>query len=140
MSFWVNAQSQIQRKVDSIKSLIPAATDTTRYNLTFGVAYELFDVDNHEAVLYAEQAYILARELGDSLRITKSGRLLGQLLRRVDELDEAIIKFQEVLPIAERNKFTVEEKRILNALALSYNFKAVYDRWRYVKKKGTRKK
>jgi len=127
LSFAKAQQSQVIRTVDSIKALIPNARDTAKYRLVFNVAYELFDVNNHEAVRYAEKAYILAKEFGDSLEITKSGRLLGQLLRRVDELDEAILRFSEVLPIAERNKYIGEEKRILNALALAYNFKAVYD-------------
>ncbi len=124
-----NAQSQPALPfVDSLKALIPLSTGTNKYDLTFKVAYELFDVNNQEAVLYAKQAYGLSLELGDSLQITKSGRLLGQLLRRVDRLDEAIIQFGSVLSIAERNQFIDEEKRILNALAVLYIYKAMYDR------------
>lgn len=124
-----SAQDQsILLLVDSLKAQIPAATDTSKYNLTFKVAYELFDVNNQEAVLFAKQAFHLSLEIGDSLKIAKSGRLFGQLLRRVDKPDEAISQFLNILPVAERNHFVDEQKRILNALAVSYLYKAIYDK------------
>ena len=124
-----NAQSQdVFHRVDSLKLLIPSATDTAKYTLIFNVAYELFDVDNQQAVLYANQAYQLALEIGDSLKITKSGRVLGQLLRRVDHSDEAIAQFMKILPITERNNLIVEQKRILNALVAAYMNEAMYDK------------
>lgn len=119
--------------IDSLKKVAASTkpTDTSMYRVVFKIAYELFDVDNREAVLYADQAYQLALRSGDSLQIIRSGRLFGQLLRRTDRLSDAISQFTTVLSIAERNGFVEEEKRILNALALAYNFQAVYDKALY---------
>ena len=131
---FLSAQSQNRIPlVDSLKKVAAFAkpTDTSMYKVVFKIAYELFDVDNQEAVLYGDQAYRLALLSGDSLQITRSGRLFGQLLRRTDRLGDAISQFLTVLPIAERNGFVEEEKRILNALAIAYNFQAVYDKALY---------
>jgi len=118
----------VYKKVDSLKALIGSSTGTELYQVYYQIGYELFEVDNYEAVQYAEQAFNTAKQIGDSAAITRSGRQYGQLLRRVDRLDDAISIFTEVLGIAERNKIVSEEKRILNALALAYNFKAMYDK------------
>ncbi|MEJ0031969.1 MAG: tetratricopeptide repeat protein [Bacteroidota bacterium] len=88
----------------------------------------MFDVDNPQAVEYAEQSFELAKQLGDSAAIVRAGRQYGQLLRRVDRLEDAIAIFVEVLGISERNNVVAETKRVLNALALAYNYKALYDK------------
>jgi signal transduction histidine kinase len=121
-------QADVVSKADSLKMIFPGASGKDRYTIAYKIAYELFEVDNHQALPWGERAYEFAKERGDSLEITRAGRLSGQLLRRVDKLDDAIERFHEVLPIAERNKFIGEEKRILNALALAYSFNALYDR------------
>jgi signal transduction histidine kinase len=125
----VTAQEKsVLEVVDSIKLLIPQSAGEKRYDLIFQVAYELFEIDNKQAVDYSEQAYKLALELGDSLRIVKSGRLSGQLLRRVGRADEAIDRFIQILTVAERNGIRDELKRILNALAVAYLNRAMYDK------------
>src|ERR1044071_5247190 len=118
----------ILRKVDSLKNNIPTAKGQDLYTTYYTIANELFDVDNPQAVQYAEQSFEIAKELGDSASIVKSGRQYGQLLRRVDRLDEAIEIFVEVLGISERNNVVAETKRVLNALALAYIYKALYDK------------
>lgn len=120
-------QAQKALNVDSMKQLLKSSTGVEKYKLTYQIGYELFDVDNVEALKYASEAHALSKQLGDSLEITRSGRVMGQLLRRLDRLDDAIMKFQEMLPIAERNGYVEEQKRILNALAVGYNYKAMYD-------------
>jgi signal transduction histidine kinase len=124
----LSAQSHSIPLVDSLKSLIPSAYGKAKYDLIYKVAYELFGVNNFEAVKFAATAHKLAKQLGDSLEITRSGRIYGQLLRRVAQNDSANIQFLKVLPIAERNNYTEERKRILNALAISYDEMASYDK------------
>lgn len=127
-SHTTRGQEDVMRKVDSLKAAYKGTTGKERYTIAYKIAYELFEVDNEQALPWGERAYEFAKELGDSTEIAKSGRLSGQLLRRVDRLDEAIERFHEVLPIAERNNIVIEEKRILNALALAYGFNALYDK------------
>lgn len=113
--------------VDSLKDKIAGATGEDLFRLHYQIGYELFDVDNQQAVIYSEKAYQLSKNLNDSLR-TRAARTYGQLLRRVDRLDDAIVVFREALDIAVSNNFIDEQKKILNALAISYNLKAMYDR------------
>jgi signal transduction histidine kinase len=126
--FAISSQAQETNSVvDSIKSLQVTAIGEEKFKLTYQLAYELFDVDNQEALVYGEEAQNLALQMGDSLAMTRSGRIVGQLLRRLDRPDDAIAQFLAVLPIAERNNFSEELKRILNGLAITYNFKGMYD-------------
>jgi signal transduction histidine kinase len=123
----VSQNEGVYQKVDSMKSKIAATTGEDLFKLYYHIGYELFDVDNSQAVVYSEKAYNLSKTLSDSLK-TRAARTYGQLLRRVDRLDEAIAVFNEALVIAEKNNYIDEQKKILNALAISYNFKAQYDR------------
>ena len=116
------------RTIDSLKLLLPYSENTTRYQILFGLAYELFDVDNVKALELSSESYELAKHLGDTIAIVKSGRINGQLLRRNDRLDDAIKVLSEILPIAHRNRMVDEEKSILNALAIAYTFIADYDK------------
>ncbi len=120
--------SQALSKVDSLKNELRVRVDDNRFNVLWGIAYELFDVDNLQAISYARQANALALRDGDSLGIVKSGRILGQLLRRVDELDESIDVLSGVLPISQRNNYLKETKLILNGLAIAFAYRADYDK------------
>lgn len=122
-----NVCSQTSSNVDSLRSILPRVTGNGRYEVLYRLAYDLFDVDNKSAVVYAKEAYDLAYDLGDSLKIVTSGRLTGQIFRRVEQLDVSISILSEVLPIAQRNGLVDEEKKILNALALIYTYRAEYD-------------
>jgi signal transduction histidine kinase len=113
--------------VDSLKSILKEKSGRDRYEILYQLAYDLFDVDNREASVYAKQAYDLAYDVGDSLKIVTSGRLAGQIYRRIDQLENSIDVLKEVLPIAKRNTYEDEEKKILNALALTHTLRAEYD-------------
>jgi signal transduction histidine kinase len=106
---------------------LKSVNENGRVELFILLSLELFDVDNPKAFEFSNQAYELSKKLGDSTRIVKSGRICGQLLRRLDKLEESIAILNEVYPIAKRNKFIADYKRILNGLAVSYTFKANYD-------------
>ena len=123
----VFSQQINQIRFDSIKAHLPGKTIQDRQYLMHAMAYELFDVDNSKAKRYADTAWLFAKQLGDSFKIVKTGRLRGQLLRRTERLNEAIAQFQQILPIAQRHHFVQEEKHTLNALGVAYNFKGVYD-------------
>ncbi|MBS1542013.1 MAG: hypothetical protein JST14_00125, partial [Bacteroidetes bacterium] len=60
--------AQDQRKIDSLKSMLTGTTDQKSYPLLWGLAYELYDVNNPEAVFYARRAHEVALQMGDSLQ------------------------------------------------------------------------
>jgi tetratricopeptide (TPR) repeat protein len=127
LNVMLQGHTQPMVSIDSLKALLPLNQGTKKYEILYKIAYEQFDVDNIEAEQFANEAHTLALELGDSLFITKSGRILGQLIRRTNQPERAINQLQKILPIAQRNSFVVEEKLILNALAITYTFIANYD-------------
>ncbi len=121
--------AQGSAKVDSLREELRLRGDANRYKILWGLAYELFDVNNEEALDFASQAYAFALKMGkDSLMIVESGRLSSQLLRRLHKLDESISMLEKVKPIAERNHLDGELARILNSLAIGHTFRAEYDR------------
>lgn len=107
------------------------ATNTTssseNYKHLWKLAYDAFDIDNHLALFYARRAQFTAYELADSIEIVKSSRLLGQLLWRVDRLNESAEILKSVIGVATRHHLYQELNRIENSLALGYTYAARYD-------------
>jgi tetratricopeptide (TPR) repeat protein len=118
----------LKQRIDSLRAVASSSSGLERYQAEFQIAYDLFDIDNSVAVNHAQFAYEVAQGETDTAKIVKSGRLYGQLLRRVACLDEAIEVFQEVLPLSEGLEDNVEEGRILNAMALTFTLQAVFDK------------
>jgi signal transduction histidine kinase len=93
--------------------------------VTLGI--EFAPHNNEQAFVYIDSAYRMAYRLGDSAQLVRAGRLKGMLLRRMTRLDESLEALNKVRLIAKRNKLNDEYKRILNALAIGYTYKANYD-------------
>lgn len=130
--FFAYAQAQVpdsvQRKVDSLKAMLPGDTPEDKYRLNYQMGYELFDLDNYEAVAFMETAFHTAKEIGDSTEIVHSGRLYGQLLRRVEKNKNAIAQLEYCIPIAERNDLKDELRNLYNSIAIAYTLNGVYDK------------
>jgi tetratricopeptide (TPR) repeat protein len=114
--------------MDSVDRNPSKLRSADRYEMVFKVAYDLFDVDNAEAVRYAGDAFEMARELGDSAKIVRSGRIYGQLLRRVGKLDEAILVMEPLIQMAERQHYAHDLRLLVSSLAIAYVFRGRYDR------------
>jgi tetratricopeptide (TPR) repeat protein len=118
----------LKHRIDSLKTLLNSPDVQERYAGEFGIAWELFDVDNPVAVHYARLAYRLALTMGDSNRIIHSGRIFGQLLRRVDELDSAVEVLGRVISYAERAENQAELAKMLNSLSVLYSYQGQVDK------------
>jgi len=128
-AFFFIAQAQERRVVDSLLSELQHAPDEQQIlKIKARLADELFDIDNQLCLRYADEAHQLAVKLGDSTRLVRMARMKGQMLRRLDRLQESIDILTEVLPIARRNNLREDYKKILNALAIVHTFQADYDK------------
>ena len=115
--------------IDSLHVLMETVADGKKLMLLkVELGWHYLYQNDSEAHKYASEAYDLAQQYGDSAQIVKSGRVAGQALRRLDRLQESVDILSSVLPIAKRNRFVEEHKKILNALALGYTYKAEYDK------------
>ncbi len=115
------------QKIDSLKSLLPTSSGLAKYNVLFELAYEYSDVNDSLSLVYADDLFALATELGDSSLITKAGRIRAGELRRLERLNEAIQMAQYVLRVARLQKNQAEIKLLLNSLAISHTLIAQYD-------------
>lgn len=116
------------QKIDSLKSLLPKSSGTTKYEVLYALAYEYSDVNDSLSLLFAEDLFTLAKSLGDSNLIVKAGRIKSGELRRLERLDEAIEGALVALQIARRHENLIEIKLLLNSLAISYTYLGLYDK------------
>jgi len=115
-------------KVDSLKRLLQSHQPIDKAEVLWNIAYELFDVDNPQALFYAERAYQEVWAKGDSLQIVKIGTTYGQLLRRVGELNRSMTISSSLLQIAKRHDFRKYRKMLLNSLGIIATSKSEFDR------------
>ena len=124
----ISTYAQNQPKIDSLKRLLENQIGTERWNALFELGYEYIDVNNQIGLMYGEQAFKIAKENGDSLKIVNAGILKASALRRMGKLDSAILTYSEIIYIAKRNNFIKELNFILNGAVLSYNLTSQYDK------------
>src|SRR5688572_15899003 len=110
----------LKQKIDSLIEVANSSQGLRKYKAEFQIAYDLFDIDNKVAAHHAAVAYEVALEEGDTAKTVRSGRLYGQLLRRISRLDDAIDIFLKLMPLSERMEDKTEQGKILNALAVAY--------------------
>jgi signal transduction histidine kinase len=114
--------------VDSLKAALTTQSTTDQYETLVELTIQYVDRDNNTALGFIEQAYTAALLLADTAKIVRSGRIKGQLLRRLDRLDETREIFDKLLLIAKRNNLDNDRKVILNSLAVLYTDMANYDK------------
>ncbi len=114
-------------KIDSLKSLLPVKSNINGIDLLVDLAIEYGEIDINSTYEYANEAFDIAKELGDSLRMVKTGRVKSQALKKLGKIEKAINLYNEMLLIAKRHHYKAEMKSILNGLGSSYLFKANYD-------------
>ncbi len=120
--------AQDQKKIDSLNSILPKNPTGNRAEILMDIGIEYASKDNSTALQYFKEAHSISLQLGDSAGIVSSGWLQGEILRRVQNINESDSILDYVLPIAERNNYAKDYKRILNTLAINHTFLANYDK------------
>lgn len=129
LGLFLPASAQDVGAIDSLLVMLNGARDERQVmSLNIELGWHYLNSNDAKAYEYSTEGFEAAKQIGDSADIVRSGRIRGQALRRLDRLQESIDIFTEVLPIAKRNRYTDEYKKILNSLALAYTFKAEYDK------------
>jgi tetratricopeptide (TPR) repeat protein len=114
-------------RIDSLKQKLASTPEPESFEINFQLAREVSYFGNNVALDYARKANLLACLKQDSLDIVRSLRLMGQLYRRLDNLDSAVYYLQRCLQIAIRHNFEAERNTILNGLGIVYINRAKYD-------------
>jgi signal transduction histidine kinase/Tfp pilus assembly protein PilF len=112
---------------DSLKKAITKSDGNKKTSLLISLAVEHIAKDIDKALEFLDDAYKRSLNNGDSANIVRSGWVQSELWRRKELLDEAMNRLQYILPIAERNGYRKDHKKILNTLAVISTEKANYD-------------
>lgn len=122
----ISLRAQSNHRIDSLKSVLSSQAPAEQYATLIELGFEHIDVSKKETFEYFDRAHNVALKLSDTARIVKSGRLKGQMLRRLDRLDDAVQIFSKLLPVAKRNHLEQDYKVMLNSLALAYTDRGDY--------------
>jgi signal transduction histidine kinase len=125
---YTSAYAQDLHRIDSLNQLLNTQSGINQVETYIELAIEYADFDNARSLEYIETAFSVASQFQDSVKIVEAGRIKGQLLRRLDRMDEAIQLFESLLPTARKRNLTHDLKSILNSLALAYTWKADYNK------------
>jgi len=128
---WVSSieiAAQNQKRIDSLNSILPKNPTPKRAEVLMDIGIEFAQTDNSVALQYLTEAYELSLQIGDSAGIVASGWLEGEILRRMQRINESNSILDYVLPIAQRSNYSKDYKRILNTLAINHTFLANYDK------------
>jgi tetratricopeptide (TPR) repeat protein len=116
------------RTIDSLRALLPTKSGSDYIDITFELARAYGDVDRTMCFKYGDEAHRRALQSGDTSRIVKTGRIKAQGLRRLGELDSALVLFADMLRIARRHNLADERKTILNAMGTAHMILAHQDK------------
>jgi tetratricopeptide (TPR) repeat protein len=124
--------AQDSRKIDSLKSELQTANDTTRFILLQELFKSYNQTNFNVALQYAQDAYKIAEALGDSSKIVEGGRMIAYSLMDLGRNDESIVILNKVLAIARRNQIRYPDlkpkiKFLLNNAAIAYMHRGNYD-------------
>lgn len=120
--------AQDQKIIDSLNVVLSKSSSDKKTEVLIGLGIEYSKTDIIKGLRHFEEAHSNSLKSGDSVGIVYSGWLRGEMLRRVERMDESIEILNYVLPIADRNRIRKYYKRILNTLALDHTFLANYDK------------
>jgi len=127
-AFSFSIYAQDEHKIDSLTSALKIVDDQEKVKILFLLCSEYYDIDNNKAFEYIEQAFRLASKGSDSAQFVTTGRVKGQLLRRLSRIKESIELLGVLEPIAKRNEYNDDYKKILNALSIAFTYQAEYDK------------
>jgi signal transduction histidine kinase len=127
---YLNAQSN---RLDSLNRALVNSKGLDRVDIQIELARANYFVDANLALENINGALNDAIEQGDNYRIIKSSRLKGQILRKLERLEDAINIYESTYNSAKKmigtdSKIDEEIITILNSLGLAYTLVANYDK------------
>jgi tetratricopeptide (TPR) repeat protein len=121
--FAILYEVQAQQKIDSLLKELKTESPKKKLDIHLRLCYEY--ADEVKVLYHAKMAHAIATQMGDSLSMVKSGRLIGRSYRLLNHLDSAIEILRNISPIAERNDM-FEYGRLQNSLGMAYAYVANY--------------
>ncbi len=125
--FSLNTGSYAQSRADNLEERIgKAAKDTTLVNLLVQASTESSSIDPDNAIRYAEEALILARQLHDRKAEVTAMQAMGFALSVVGNYSRAIKITLEAMQMAERESYDLGIGRTCNVIGNIYKRQGKY--------------
>lgn len=113
--------------VDSLESALFGRTGKDRLGPLAELAKQYVDNDNERALELIVRAEREAMLSGDTSWIVVCLRIKGQILYRMERIEDANEIFETAMPIAARNELTRDQMRILMSYGINCAHKSQYD-------------
>jgi tetratricopeptide (TPR) repeat protein len=97
------------------------------FEIFYELTFQYINKNNDLALKHANKAMEISDFLGDSLKIVKTRRVKGQILRRMGRIPESLKYFSEALPIAQRNRYDREKGFVFREVGFCYLFLGNFD-------------
>jgi tetratricopeptide (TPR) repeat protein len=123
-----SVQGQNSRAIDSLLQLVNQSEGIDKFSHLLRLGIEYRSIDKTQSIQFLTAAKDLAYQNGDTLKIVRGARVLGEILRRFERNEEAEKILTEILPVVRRNNQEKDLKFILNSLALIHSYQAEYDK------------
>lgn len=122
-----------QNPIDSLESLLAKSSGIDRVDVLIELARANYFTNTTRAFEYINLAQSGAIKLSDRFRIVRSSRIKGQVLRKLERLEESIAVYEEVYNseraiVGTDPAIDVEMMAILNGLGVTYSHVANYDK------------
>ncbi|RAW01656.1 tetratricopeptide repeat protein [Pseudochryseolinea flava] len=115
-------------KIDSLTTLLAQTrVDSARKQIYRELCYENFELDDRRMADYADTLIKLAVKSNDTRNLVVGNRILAIALRRLGNIDSAIVISNKIIKIAQQMNAEREVLKILNGLLLSYRDCGQYD-------------
>ncbi len=115
-------------QIDSLTNLFKTTKeDTNLVNIKNKIAYHFFYIDPKNTKKYADEAYILAEKLSFQKGMTEAECWRGVALELTGNLKEALIKYKEVILMAQKYNFPLFEMRGYTFAGLCYTGMGDYE-------------
>jgi hypothetical protein len=87
----INSHTHAQQaKIDSLRNVVDSKKGLEAFDPLVALTIKQAETDNVTALETVTRANQLAIQFGDSAKMTRSGRMIGQLLNRIGRSKEAI--------------------------------------------------
>lgn len=120
--------AQDSKRIDSLKDIVNAKIGIDKFEPMVDVVREYSKSNYEKALELIGDAEKLAIDFEDSARVVRANLIKGILLNRSGRPKESIEVLRKSIPVAKRNGYRGDYKKMLNNLAIAYSIQAEYDK------------
>lgn len=123
--FSINFYAQ-QKKIDSLKNILPTLTDTILVNVLDEISWEYKYVNMDSAFLYSKKALALAKKINNQKSIGNSYNTLGSNYEYISKLDSALFYYKKSLAYKNKLRDSIGIANTLNNIGIVYDEQGDY--------------